>query len=117
MPNMKPIGISKNLKNSTQVFNFNNIKEFEKIVKKNNLAAVIMEVSRGEKTSKNFLLKIRKITKKKNICLIFDECTSGFREQYGGLYKSYNVIPDIVVYGKALANGYPICAVPRKKNL
>ena len=115
MPNMKPIGISKNLKNSTQVFNFNNIKEFEKIVKKNNLAAVIMEVSRGEKTSKNFLLKIRKITKKKNICLIFDECTSGFREQYGGLYKSYNVIPDIVVYGKALGNGYPICAVLGKK--
>ena len=52
---------------------------------------------------------------KKNICLIFDECTSGFREQYGGLYKSYNVIPDIVVYGKALANGYPICAVLGKK--
>ena len=53
MPNMKPIGISKNLKNSTQVFNFNNIKEFEKIVKKNNLAAVIMEVSR-RKNKQNF---------------------------------------------------------------
>ena len=36
-------------------------------------------------------------------------------KQYGGLYKSYNVIPDIVVYGKALANGYPICSSRKKK--
>ena len=39
-----------------------------------------MEVSRSKKTDKKFLKEIRKITKKKGICLIYDECTSGFRK-------------------------------------
>ena len=76
-----------------------------------------MEVSRLKETKKSFLKEIRKITKKKNICLIYDECTSGFRETYGGLYKKYRVTPDIVVYGKSIANGYPLCAIVGKKNI
>ena len=47
---------------------------------------------------------------KKNIVLIFDECTSGFRETFGGLYKKYNVEPDIVIFAKSLGNGYAISA-------
>ena len=76
-----------------------------------------MEVSRSKKTDKKFLKEIRKITKKKGICLIYDECTSGFRETFGGLYKKYEIIPDIVVYGKSIANGYPLCAIVGKKNI
>ena len=56
---------------------------------------------------KNFLKQLREICDQKNIVLIFDECTSGFRATYGGIYASYDVIPDIVLYGKALGNGYP----------
>ena len=49
--------------------------------------------------------------------LIFDECTSGFRETYGGLHKKYQVFPDLVIYGKALGNGYAITAVVGKTNI
>ena len=115
LPNINTIGIPKNQKNQTFGFNFNDIDEFKKIIKKNKLAAVIMEVSRLKETNKTFLKQIREITKKKNICLIYDECTSGFRESYGGLYKKYKLKPDIVVYGKSIANGYPLCAVIGKK--
>ena len=86
----------------------------EKIINNNGLAAVIMEVSRDEKPLNNFLKRVRKITLKKKIPLIFDECTSGFRETYGGLHYKYGVIPDIVIYGKALGNGYAINAVVGK---
>ena len=48
--------------------------------------------------------------------MIFDECTSGFRETFGGLHLKYNVYPDIAVFGKALGNGHPITAV-RKRNI
>ena len=51
---------------------------------------------------------------KEKIVLIFDECTTGFRETYGGLYKKFNVIPDIVIYGKALGNGYAITSIVGK---
>ena len=51
----------------------------------------------------------------KKIVLIFDECTSGFRASYGGIHKLYNINPDILIYGKALGNGYPITAIIGKK--
>ena len=38
-----------------------------------------------------------------------------FRETYGGLYKKYKIIPDIVVYGKSISNGYSLCAIVGKK--
>ena len=50
-----------------------------------------MEVERNEKPKNNFLKQIRNITEKNNIVLIFDECTSGFRETNGGLHKKYKI--------------------------
>ena len=49
--------------------------------------------------------------------LIFDECTSGFRETYGGLHKKFDVHPDLAVFGKALGNGYAISAVIGRKEV
>ena len=49
--------------------------------------------------------------------MIFDECTSGFRQSYGGLHQIYNVEPDIVTFGKAIGNGYALTAVGGKKKL
>ena len=65
----------------------------------------------------DFLLKVRDISIKNNIVLIFDECTSGFREFYGGMYKKFKINPDIVIYGKAIANGYPLTAVVGKREV
>ena len=42
-----------------------------------------MEVMRNEEPKKNFLQKVRKLATKKGIVLIFDECTSGFRKNFG----------------------------------
>ena len=47
----------------------------------------------------------------KKIILIFDECTSGFRECFGGIHKKFSINPDMLMLGKALGNGYPITAV------
>ena len=66
---------------------------------------------------KNFLKQIRKITKKKNIVLIFDECTSGFRETDGGLHKKYKIYPDIAVFGKSLRKWNTYYTVLGKKKL
>ena len=74
-----------------------------------------MEVERNIKPKNNFLKKVRELANKNNIILIFDECTTGFRQTYGGLHKKYNVEPDMVIYGKALGNGYPITSILGKK--
>ena len=76
-----------------------------------------MEVSRLDEPQKNFLQKVRLLANSKKIVLIFDECTSGFRETYGGLHKKYKVDPDIAIFGKALGNGYAINAIIGKKEI
>jgi len=111
MKNLPIKGVQKNLKNSAYVFEYNNFNQLKKIVSHNKIAAVIMEVSRNDPPKKYFLEKIRMLTKKENIVLIFDECTSGFRETYGGLHLKYKVNPDIATFGKSLGNGYAINAI------
>ena len=111
MRNLPIEGVQRNLKNSAYVFEYNNFNQLKKIVSDNKIAAVIMEVSRNEQPSKYFLEKIRMLTKKENIVLIFDECTSGFRETFGGLHLKYKVSPDIATFGKSLGNGYAINAI------
>jgi glutamate-1-semialdehyde 2,1-aminomutase len=53
----------------------------------------------------------------RGIVLIFDECTSGFRETFGGLHKKYGVEPDMAMFGKALGNGYGITAIIGKREV
>ncbi len=55
--------------------------------------------------------------RKKNIVLIFDECTSGFRETYGGIYQKYGVEPDIAMYGKTIGNGYALTALVGRREV
>ena len=75
-----------------------------------------MEVQRNIEPKINFLNQL-KICKKNRIILILDECTSGFRENIGGLHIKYKIKPDIVLYGKSMSNGYPITAILGKKNI
>ena len=70
-----------------------------------------MEVVRKQVPENNFLHKVRKLASQRGIVLIFDECTSGFRETFGGIHKKYDVEPDIAMFGKALGNGYAITAI------
>ena len=117
MKNVPILGVPKFFKNSIYSFEYNNFEQFEGLISKHNIGTVIMEVSRNHSPKNNFLKKIRNIANKKNIVLIFDECTSGFRQTYGGLHLHYNIEPDIVLFGKALGNGYAINAILGKESV
>ena len=111
-------GVPKELNETTYQFQYNDINSAKELIKKDKkIGTIIMEVKRNIDPKDNFLKKIRKLCDEKNIVLIFDECTSGFRESYGGIHKNYAVFPDICIYGKALGNGYPINAIVGKKNI
>ncbi len=109
-------GVPKYLSNSVHTFRFNDFEGLKKLLKNNSKIGILkMEVSRNFEPNKLFLRKVRSLCTKNKIILIFDECTSGFRETYGGIHKKYNVNPDIVIYGKALGNGHAITAIIGKK--
>ena len=75
-----------------------------------------MEVQRNYPPENNFLQKVRKICNTHKVVLIFDECTSGFRETFGGKHLDFKVYPDIAIFGKALGNGYAINAIIGKED-
>ena len=114
---LEPSGVPKGLSGSIKPFSFNNLEQIKNIANENDLAAIKMEVERSEPPTQEFLSGIRQLCDEKNIILIFDECTSGFRETYGGIHKKYNIEPDMAIFGKALGNGYAITAVIGKKNI
>lgn len=115
--NLSINGVPKSLKNTAFPFEFNDFKKLVEITKKHDIGVIKMEVFRNVKPKSDFLKKIRNLATKKNIILIFDECTSGFRENFGGLHLKYGVAPDIAIFGKALGNGHAITAVLGKKEI
>lgn len=117
LPGLEPAGVPKNLKDSVFPFHYNNIQELETIVATQDIGVIKMEVVRNFGPEDNFLQKVRDLATKKNIVLIFDECTSGFRETFGGIYKKYGVEPDMAMYGKTIGNGYALTAVVGKKSV
>jgi len=117
LPGLNPKGVPSDLKGSVLPFNYNCIEELEEIIRNHDIGVIKMEVSRNSEPKDNFLIKVRKIADENNIVLIFDECTSGFRQTDGGLHKLYEVEPDMAVFGKALGNGYAITAVIGRKEV
>ena len=58
-----------------------------------------------------YLTGLRRLADEYGFVLIFDEIKTGFRHGLGGYSAIAGVTPDLVTFGKALANGYPIAAV------
>jgi len=117
IPGLSPNGVPKNLKNSVFPFHYNNYDELLDIVEKNNIGIIKMEVMRNFGPQDNFLQRVRDLATQKNIVLIFDECSSGFRETNGGIFKKFNITPDMAMFGKTMGNGYAITAVVGKRSV
>ena len=117
LPGLEPNGVPRNLQGTVFPFKYNNLNELEDLVKKNNIGVIKMEVERNNFPENNFLQEVRELATKNNIILIFDECTSGFRETFGGLHKKYKVEPDMAMFGKAMGNGYAITAIIGRREI
>ena len=118
LPGLKTGGVFKNLRGSIYPFRYNNFNELKNLIKNNpDIGIIKMEVIRNQIPKNNFLKKVRLLADQKNLVLIFDECTTGFRQNFGGIHKIYGVNPDMLMLGKALGNGYAITAVLGKKNI
>lgn len=113
---LSPVGVPKQLAGTIVPIRFNNFDDLE-LLKSGSIGVLKMEVTRNVPPLDNYLETIRQICNQYNIVLIFDECTTGFRQQYGGLHLSYSVKPDMAMFGKALGNGYAISAVIGKSSI
>ena len=116
LPGLLPKGVPKSLKNNVHAFKNNDFEKLKQIYSKYKIGTLIIEIARNELPNLKFLKKIKKFCKEKKIILIFDECTSGFRRNLGGIHLLTKISPDIAMFGKAIGNGYAItCVVGKKK--
>ncbi len=83
------------------------------------LAAVVVEPVIVAEPTREWLQMLRVETERVGAILIFDEIKTAFRLAIGGAAQRYGVkpAPDLVVLGKALANGFPLAAVGGRADL
>ncbi len=117
LPGLAPKGVPQNLRGTVFPFNYNNFAQLEEIVNRNDIGVIKMEVMRNMGPEDNFLHKVRQLATERGIVLIFDECTSGFRQTFGGIHKMYGVEPDMAMFGKALGNGYAMTATIGRREI
>jgi glutamate-1-semialdehyde 2,1-aminomutase len=117
LPGLEPNGVPSSLRGTVLPFNYNRFAELEALADAHDLAAITMEVSRNLGPAAGFLEQVRELANRRGTILIFDECTSGFRQTFGGLHKLYAVEPDMAIFGKALGNGYAINAVIGRREI
>jgi glutamate-1-semialdehyde 2,1-aminomutase len=67
--------------------------------------------------TRGYVDALRTATAELGIVLVFDELLTGFRLAPGGAREHYGVDADLTLYGKALANGYPLAAVEGRREL
>jgi glutamate-1-semialdehyde aminotransferase len=117
LPGLKPAGVPRPLKDTSFPFAFNNLAEFQALLKKyqGRIAAVVAESVRNKEPETGFWEGIQEETRKNGIVLVIDEVSAGFRLNLGGAHLVYGVEPDIAVFAKGISNGYPMAAVIGKK--
>jgi glutamate-1-semialdehyde 2,1-aminomutase len=113
MPGLEPAGVPRCLKGSAIPFHYNRIDELKKIVdaNKDSLGVIVMEPRRDAPPEAGFLGEVRQIADHIGAVLIFDEITTGFRMNAGGIHLLLGVEPDLTVLAKAMSNGYPMAAI------
>lgn len=111
LPGLDPNGVPGNLRGTVYPFAYNDIPALEAVIATGKVGVIMMEVSRNFDPPEGYLERVRELATANGIVLIFDECTSGFRQSFGGLHKNFGVDPDMAVFGKALGNGYAVTAI------
>lgn len=110
-------GVPEAVKELTINFSYNNLDDLENKLKENKVAAVILEPIQSNGPHEGYLEKVKELAHRYGAILIFDEVVSGFHYALGGAQELFGVSPDLVAFGKGMANGYPISAVAGRRKL
>ncbi|HWQ53767.1 MAG TPA: aspartate aminotransferase family protein [Bryobacteraceae bacterium] len=101
--------------------NFNDLESIEYVAKKYPVAALISEPILQNigivHPKPGYLAGIRSLADRYGFLYIMDEVKTGFRHALGGYAAISGVTPDLAVYGKAMANGYPMAALGGRRDL
>ena len=112
LPGLNPKGVPACLKDTALPFRYNDVEDFKRLIDVNSdVGVMVIEGARYDFPTQAFINEIQTVARDRNIVIVVDEITSGWRMTDGGVYKLNGFNPDIVVYGKAMGGGFAISAV------
>jgi glutamate-1-semialdehyde 2,1-aminomutase len=119
LPGLEPRGVPRELAGTAAPFRYNDLASFDEAIGQleGNLAAVVMEPMRSQWPKEGFLETIAQRCRAAGAVLVIDEVTSGLRYGFPGASARLGLQPDLVVYAKAMSNGFPFGAVVGRKSL
>lgn len=112
-------GVPQEIQDLTLQFSFNDVESVKSLFEryKGEIAALIMEPCDTEEPKENFLQEVGKLCKEYGVVYILDEMITGFRWDLQGACKYYGVEPDLVTFGKGMANGFSVAALGGKREI
>lgn len=112
-------GVPSEIKNLTLKFAFNDLTSVEELFIKypNQIACIVTEPATSVEPKPGFLKGLIDIAHSNGAIVIFDEMITGFRWHNQGACAYYDVKPDLVTFGKAMANGFSVAALGGKKEI
>jgi glutamate-1-semialdehyde 2,1-aminomutase len=118
---LRPLGAGTTITQTrfTHAVNYNDLESVRYVCRRTPIAALITEPLLQNigvvKPKPGYLEGLRDLADEFGFLLVFDEVKTGFRHALGGYAELSGVRPDLVVYGKAVANGFPLAAVGGKR--
>jgi len=103
------------------VIGWNNLERLEARLAKGDVAGVIMEPAMCNQgaieASAGYLQGALTACRRHGALLIFDEVITGFRLDRSGAQARFGVTPDLSIFAKAMANGFPVAAIVGRADL
>lgn len=114
-------GIPDSTARRIHVVNFNDLESVEYVLRRHPVACVLTEPVLQNiglvPPEEGYLRKLKEICGRYQTLLVFDEVKTGFRSALGGYQSICEVAPDLSVFGKAVANGYPMGVIGGRKEI
>lgn len=112
-------GVPQAIRDLTVNFRYNDVASVERLFQSNpgRIAAVILEPATSEEPKGEFLQKLKTLCQTHGAVYILDEMITGFRWDVRGASHYYGVVPDLLTFGKGMANGFSVAALAGSREI
>lgn len=112
-------GIPNDISNLTVTFKADDLQSLKELFDKypGQIACIISEPEKMNVLEDNFLKDAIDLAHKNGTLWIMDEMITGYKTDFPGSMKKYNVVPDLTTWGKGIANGFSFCCLTGKKEV
>jgi glutamate-1-semialdehyde 2,1-aminomutase len=116
---LMPAGIPAAVRPLTVQFSYNDLASLESLfdARPGQIAAVVLEAETAEPPAAGFFAGLRKLCDRNGALLVLDEIITGFRWHARGAQFVYSIEPDLCIFGKGMANGFPLSALAGRREV